>query len=283
MICLSRIWSYETGDAIQGLAFSDNGNLGTSPQNKCAYILDPDGKLLNKVCGEKKMAGASYSNGRFGFINVDGHVYITDENGNLIRKIHVGNDYKHSITMTPNGFVACGDRCAFFDFNGDKLWDVDVLWVENGPSYYQGYWYAADWNKLLIIKDGKVVKRIEYGEDSFNTAVCGKYLAVSTKYHLYFYDLSNPKNPREIWKVEGFNLASQVAFNPDCKYMAVADNDNQKLKIYDINGNLVLEKKYDTYVISVAWWKDRIAVGPWNGRIYVYRVGFPSMEFPILE
>ncbi len=53
------------------------------------------------------MDGASYSNGRFGFINFDDYAYITDENGNLIKKVHVGVVY-------------------------------------NGPSYYQGYWYVAD-------------------------------------------------------------------------------------------------------------------------------------------
>ena len=38
------------------------------------------------------------------------------------------------------------------------------------------------------------------------------------------------------------------------------------------NENLVLEKKYNTEVFSVAWWKNRIAVGLRDGRIYVYKV-----------
>ncbi len=57
----------------------------------------------------------------------------------------------------------------------------------------------------MIIKDGKIVKEISYGESAWDTTVCGKYLAVSTLKHLYLYDLSNPKNPREIWNRGGFN------------------------------------------------------------------------------
>ncbi len=63
-----------------------------------------------------------------------------------------------------------------------------------------------------------------------------------------------------------------MAFSPNCKYIAVADGDNYKLKIYDINGNLVLEKDFNSGVVSVAWWKDRIAVGLDDGTIYVYKV-----------
>ncbi len=63
-----------------------------------------------------------------------------------------------------------------------------------------------------------------------------------------------------------------MTFSPDCKYIAVADWNNNKLKIYDINGNLVLEKEYNMEVVSVAWWMDRIAIGLGDGRIYVYKV-----------
>ena len=47
---------------------------------------------------------------------------------------------------------------------------------------------------------------------------------------------------------------------------------NCKLKIFDINGELILEKKYETCPWSVAWWNDRIAVGLENGEVHVYEL-----------
>ena len=282
---MTQLWSYKAEDTIYGLAFNDSGNLGVASADHCAYTLDPNGNLLNKVCRNDFMYDVSYSDGRFGLINFDDHTYITDENGNLIKKIHVGDDYDSAITLVLNGFVACAERCAFFDFNGNKLWDVDVGIVENGPSYYQGYWYVADynWDKLLIIKDGSIVKEISYGEGVYDTTICGKYLAVSTCCSLYLYDLSDPKNPKEIWKAKGFDWVRQVAFSPDCKYIAVADTYNNKLKIYDINGNLVLGKSFNAVVVSVAWWRNRLAVGLEDGTIHVYRVAHLAATFAIAD
>jgi len=278
-LSLVQLWHYKAGSTIEGLAFSDNGNLGAASWGGCAYVFDQSGNLLNKVCGGDDMDDASYCCGRFGFVNWDKYAYITDQNGNLIKKVHVGGDYVEAITMTEDGFVACRYSCALFDFNGNKKWDLEVGEVENGPSHYNGYWYVADidWNKLLIVKDGSVVKEISYGESAYDTAVCGKYLAVSTLHHLYLYDLSDPANPRELWNVGGLsgcggNGCLRVRFSPDCKYIAVADTNNHKLKIFDLKGNLVLEKDFGSSVYSVAWWRDRIAVGLRSGDIYVYKV-----------
>jgi len=285
MLCLDLLWSYEVGSTINGLAFSDNGNLGVSSWNKCAYTLNPNGNFLNKVCGNGFMYDVSYSDGRFGLINFDGHAYITDENGNLIKKVHVGSDYDHAITMTPNGFVACLNKCAFFDFDGNKLWDVDVGGVTNGPSYYKGYWYVADlsWNKLLIIKDDSIVRKISYGEGAYDTAVCGNYLAVSTHYHLYLYDLKDPRDPKEIWKIGKFSNAKQVVFSQNCKHVAVADSYSDKLKIYDIDGNPVLEITYRDSVGSVAWRRNKLAVGLNDGKIYAHEVSQLLMKFLAVE
>jgi len=246
-----ELYKIKFDKSIYDITFSDNGNLGVT--SDCAYVFDQSGYLLNKICGKYGMHDASYCCGRFGFINSDFHAYITDQNGNLIKKVYVGDKYYNAITMTEDGFVACRRKCALFDFNGNKLWDVNVGRVENGPSYYKGYWYVADWGlgKLLIIKDGKIIKKIHYGKIANDTAVCGKYLAVSTEHHLYLYDISDPENPKEIWKVGGFNVARQVAFYSNCRHIAVTDKYNKKLKIYNINGDLLFEMEYKEYVISV--------------------------------
>ena len=105
---------------------------------------------------------------------------------------------------------------------------------------------------------------------------CGKYLAVSTWSHLYLYDLEVPTRPKEVWDVGGFGNAFQIAFSPDCRFILVSDAPNHAFKVFDIKGNLLIQKHYGDYysdkVWAVAWWKDRIAVGLEDGRIYVYRV-----------
>jgi len=278
---LIELWHFNAGNAIHDLVFSDNGNLGVSSINGCALVLDPKGKFLEGICRRGWMNDASFCCGKFGFINYDDHVYITDENGNLIKKVYVGR-YDKAITMTEDGFMACRYRCAFFDFDGNKLCDFGVGWVRSGPSYYKGYWYVADGNKkkLLIVKNGKVINEIGYGERAYDTAVCGRYLAVSTHYHLYLYDLCDRENPNQLWEARGLWEASKIAFSPDCKHIAVANIKNHKLKIYDIEGNLVLDKEYNQHrswhneVWAVAWWKDRLAVGLANGDVYMYKVVF---------
>jgi len=252
----------EMNEAIYSLAFSDSRNLGVV-LNKCAYVFNQNGNLLNKVCGNNIMKDVSYCCGKFGFVNWDDYAYITDENGKLIKKVHVGKDYDNAITMIKDGFVACEWGCAFFDFNGNKKWDLGVGGVSSGPSYYKGYWYVADWywKELLIVKDGNVINKINNDKSAESTAVCGKHLAVSTETHLYLYDISNPTNPKELWNVGGFNGAYQVTFSSNCKYIAVADKYNKKLKFFNIEGDLIFEKKYGSKVLSVAWKDDRIAVG----------------------
>ena len=273
---LREAWSYETGQMVSALAFSEDGLLGVA-SGRCAYILDQNGKLLNKVCGRYSMYDASYSNGIFGFVNADGNAYLF-KGSRFWKKVYVGGYYDLAITVLPDGFIACDKRCAYFDFNGNKRWDVDVEWVDNGPAVHKGYVYVADHlgYKLLILslEDGSRVNEIYYGEWEWasDTAVCGNYLAVGTETHLYLYDISDPANPRELWKVEGFDVARNVAFSPDCKYIAVSDTEHQKLKIFNLEGNLVFEKEYETEVREVAWWRDRIAVGLESGEVHVYAV-----------
>lgn len=242
---------------------------------------------MNKICGNNFMIDASYCCGKFGFSNDDGHIYIVSESGNLIKKLKVGKEYSTAITVTSDGFLACGgtsidgNKCGFFDFDGINLWNIDVGEVNNGPSHYQDYWYVADVDReeLLIVKDGMVIKQKKFDVDVKDTAICGNYLAVVTPFQLYLYDLSNPEDPREIWSKEAFEEASQVAFSQYCGHIAVGDVETFKLKIYGIKGNSVLEKNFDAGVSSVAWWKRRIAVGLDNGKIYVYETFSPSLKF----
>ena len=272
---LTELWSYETGDKVNALAFSDDGKLGVASQDGCAYLLSQDGGLLNKACGDSDMLDASYSNGVFGFVNYDGYAYLFRGLA-YWRKVHVGDDHNSAITVLPDGFIACKWGCAYFDFSGHKEWDVDVGYVVNGPAVRKGLIYIADsWGKLHIISkiDGSEANEISYGEPPYDIAVCGNYLAVGAGRHLYLYNVRDPVYPRELWRVRGFDYAWNVAFSPDCEYIAVSDAYHRKLKIVDLEGNLVLERKYGTQVWGVAWWGDRIAVGLMNGKVRIYEVG----------
>ena len=290
MICLDELLKLKpSNERIEALAFSDTGNLAVAPFENCAYVFDPNGNLLSKVCGKRYMLDVSYCCGKFGFISYDGYVYITDENGNLIKEIKVGYACNSAITMRPNGFVACGKICAFFDFNGKEKWYAYVESVHNGPAYYKGYWYVANCGydegfMLIVIKDGRHVRLIGPDECADDSAICDKYLAVVNGAYLRLYDLSNPEDPKEIWKVPAFFYGKQVAFSPDCRY--IAGTDKHELKIYTIHGQLAGMKHYGysdkNEVTAVAWWKDRIAVGLRDGRVYVYRTAVLKLPFPLL-
>ena len=164
-LSLTLLWSYQinnTLEGIEGLAFGDNGNLGVAAG--CGYIFDPRGNLLNEIC-DAYMHDVSYCCGRFGFVgySLTGmYAYITNDTGNLIRRIDVGVFGGNVITMIPSGFMTCGIYCGFFDFSGNMLW-VRVVSANTDPAYYNGYWYVAvpSNNKLLIIKDGSIVNEID--------------------------------------------------------------------------------------------------------------------------
>ena len=276
---LTLLWEQKVEGTAYALAFSDGGNLGVA-SDACAYVFSPNGTLLSEACDFPPL-DVSYCCNLFGFTGSlygEGYVYITDESGSLIKKFTINSTYASTITLTQDGFIVCFDRCAFFDFNGTMEWEVSIGATFNGPSHYQNYWYVSDWYEraLHVIKDGERVNELKYSEWVYDTAVCDKYLAVGTDEHLYLYELSDPTNPVGILSRGGMLVAYQVAFSPDCKYIAVVDSANHKLKIFDTKGSLVYEKYYginDTdEVFSVAWGNNTIAVGLIDGRIYVYEV-----------
>jgi len=123
------------------------------------------------------------------------------------------------------------------------------------------------------LNTGEIVNEIGYDYPSGSVNACRNYLAVIAK-ELYVYDISDPANPRLLWNRSRLGVGGNEhtpAFSPGCKYIAVADNGNNMLKIFDINGNLVYFKRMEG-IWNVAWWKDRLAVGYSNGKIEMYRV-----------
>jgi len=269
-----------TDNTVYTIAVSVNGNLGIASKNVCAHIMTQDGSLLNKICAKKYIVDVSYCCGKFGFISLDDYVYITDENGKLIDKIKTESVGGTAITMIDSGFVACGSRCVFYDYNGNKKWSVRVWEPENGPAYYNGYWYVTSWflKKLIIIKDGKKINEIYYREPVHDAKVCGKYLAVGTHSRLILYNLDDPANPEEIWSVDDMNYVFQISFNPDCSFMAVANQKEKELVIFSISGIPIMKLRFGREVYPVTWWKDEIIVGLDSGEVYIFKPSFSPIR-----
>ncbi|ALU11493.1 hypothetical protein EYM_01615 [Ignicoccus islandicus DSM 13165] len=282
---LKLMWSFdEPSDRIEDMVFSSKGNLGIASWDNCAYVVDLNGHQLGKTCGTWDMDGAGYFNGLFGFVNLDNYVYLINNNGTFWKKIYVGDYHHTAIALLNNGFVACDSYCARFNLNGEKLWDTYVGAYVEDVAIRKGYIYAANSGsqKLQVIdlNTGKVVSEIKYERRPGSVSVCNDYLAVIAG-ELYFYDISDPRNPKLIWKSTGLNVDDNEhspAFSPNCKYVAVADNywfitsiGNSELKIFDVNGDLIYSK-YLPGITSVAWWNDVIAVGYLSGKVELYRV-----------
>jgi len=262
---LSELWRYTTRGNVQGIAFSNSsGVLAVADTMRYIYFLDRDGNLLKEEQKQMILSDASCSDGVFGFIDEGGRVYLYKDLS-LWKEIYVGSGFEQGgcIEVLQDGFVACNMGCTYFDFNGVRIWGMHEIQKVAGLAVRGSeYVYAItlqDW-KLYVLKQGEdfPVNEISYGEDVLDVAVHGNYLAVTTWHHLYLYDISDPENPAELWSVGGFDGARSIAFSPDGRYIAVSDMFNRKIKVFDLSGNLVLEKECEMNVSLITWWEDKI-------------------------
>lgn len=283
------VWQYKTKDRIMSLVFTEDGYLGAASKDGCAYVFNPNGTLISKVCGDGDMLYASYSDGTFAFINADGYVYFVNKQGELTEKINVGSSYA-TISITPYGFIVCGYSCTYFDHNGNIVWNTDIGYTYNDPAYYNGYWFVADsWGKLVVIDNSTgiiVAERVYNSDYPIDVARCNNYLALTTSGDLYLYKV-NVTDTDEIyldllWRKD-VGTPTQVSFSADCRYVAVANTWNEEYLIYDIEGNLLLDYRYyedidasdynDYMVTSIAWYGNTtLAVGLNDGEIHVYKI-----------
>jgi WD40 repeat protein len=269
-LSLTELWRYNTPSAVNALAVDDNGNVGIA--SDCAYLLDQNGNLINKTCGGEVMSDVSFLNGLFAFACGDGSTYLF--NGTIFwKKLNAGG---WTLDLQPNGFLACSRlECAYLDFNGNYWWDRNLGWIAKGPSVHDGYVYVGDYDAgnlyILRLTDGYKTGQVSYGMSVWNSEVCGDYLAVGTEFRLYLYIISDPSEPREIWSVGGLRRVLSVAFSSDCKYVAALDTYNKRLKIYHVNGTLVLDVGSEAATLD--WNGNRVAVGLYNGTVIVYGIG----------
>ncbi|UXD21349.1 hypothetical protein IPA_03250 [Ignicoccus pacificus DSM 13166] len=286
---MSQVWSYDIGSSVEALAFSDNGNLGAASVDRCAYVFDQSGNLLNKVCGDDWMNDISYANGKFLADNYDNYLYIMSERGTLIKKLEVGESYDDGVTAFSQGFIVCDDYCAYYNWNYEKIWDTSVgsNTHTSGPAIAKGYVYAlaVDSGKVKIISlsSGSVEGSVTLDGDAYDVAACGNYLAAASQDKLYLYSLDDPTSPTLLWTKDislGDADYRSLAFSPNCKFLALADTNNDQVDIFNAKtGAIVYTKDFDRPT-AVAWWKDELAVAQKDGSIYVFRLeGFKGPAY----
>jgi len=313
--------------------------LGIVSSRAYLYSLKYDDELF-KIYTHDQPADVSYNDTMkaFGFVDYEGRVYLLylddfyehvfeyeirrvnydfenyysfmDEYHDLTNEARVIETGHHAktIKMVNDGFMLCSNvngTCGFFDYYGDKLWEVEVGGeVIKRPAYWYGYWFIPDVSNdrvLVVNKYGKILGSIDFERFSnvYHVDVCERYLAVATKYYLYVFKLPKPsfidengwiyagpysskgdKIPLRIrWENE-VNYPSEVAFTHDCRYLVVGEREGQAVKVFDnSNGELVDEREFDSEVLSVATWRESyefndsiVAVGLANRYVYMYQL-----------
>lgn len=277
-LSLVELWSYNVGGRIRALAFSSNGKLGVvSPSGNCVYIIDREGNLHSQKCNVGTVYDVSYCCNKFGFVNWDRRVYLYDLDNEEWNSIEIDLSYGQSLSLSSEGILVCGlTNCELINYDGAKVWE-DQTGALRSPSHYEDLWYIPGDSYLFIVRnvDGTIVKKLRFDpfDEIISDSICRTYLAVGTSSHLYLTTISdNPLEPVVLWSVSGLLGVNDIAFSPDCKYLAVTDSYHRKLVIYDNKGDLVAEKSFNYFVDSVAWWYDRIAIGLDDGTIIVYKV-----------
>ncbi len=162
---LRRLWRFR-GDKslttwhVSAVAFSEDGRLGVA--SACAYVLTPNGGLTSAECGEGRMRNVSYCCGRFGFVNwsmddiIECNAYVYDVKTGKWKSVLLDvRDcrYNWAIAMLEDGFLAGYKRLAYFDFEGNKRWDVEMEWISESLATYEGTFTFLDIVGLLVIRE----------------------------------------------------------------------------------------------------------------------------------
>ena len=268
---LELLWRRISPARNISMAFSEDGLLGVS--SFCS-IYNKEGKR-RKAC-EYDTISVSYCCDTFAFLSkVFGmELILVDKRGNVIgkRKLH---SLTYGVGFSNEGFLVCGGGgCKLYDMDWNEVWGIHYNYIAyDRPAYYKGYWYIPTFAGFVIIKARIAVRerKLPHYEQSLSVDVCDKYLALSTESHIHLFELDDPLKPKMLWMIKGIAMPLSIAFSPDCKYIAVAENDRHRLRIYDLNGNLVFKRRM-CCVGSVAWWQDRLAVGIENKAICMYKV-----------
>jgi len=269
---LKEVWEYRTAYGRETTAIAHwNGSYLLA--SDCAELIR-DGERLNRACGDNEMSDVSVFKGTFLLGNYDGNVYMVNENGEIVKRIHVGLPRSIAVTMLHDGFVGCGEECALYDDLGSEVWNIKVGYVANGPAYWKGYLFIPDHGKKItvMIKDvGVKLFSIPTNAPVYDVAACDDLLALGARGKVALLDISDIDNIKDMWVKTGVEKPWNVAFSPDCEYVAFTDTKREKLRVYSRKGELVAKRGFSSPPWGLAWGEE-IVVGLEDGRVYALRL-----------
>ena len=161
-------------------------------------------------------------------------VQFSPTNHNLVVSMTHSQDNEKNIKLwdinnptTP--FVEFSGYSVSFSPDGKVLAISDFRDIEDGV-------------KLWDIAEGKLISSIR--GPGFDAAFSpnGKHLAIKTT-GLELWDVSNPTKPVEAIKLKGKNIEKDHTFSVDGKLMATIDSRNDKVNIWEIDGNQVIKRE----------------------------------------
>ncbi len=268
---LTLLWVLSVTNFIKEVSMS-NSTIALATYDGCTYLYSINGTLIKRECIDYRFFGVDYCCNKFAFIS-SRQIVIEDERGNVVKRIEIPWKYGMSVKLVPRGILACYTHCAFYNWDYERLWDLDIPDSSLGKIAYNGTFfiptavYASCLAKgvapshIVIIKGNKTVRDLVFNETLLSADSCKDLIAVGgTKLILI--------KRGQIVKLGGFRLIWDLAFSPDCKYLAVSDTSG--LKIVDLNGDIISEVKMKP--TGVAWVKNLIAVGDAYGRLYLFKV-----------
>ena len=233
-----------SNQTLWDIAISHYGIMVTGGRSYCIYLVNIDGKVINSYCTSSVINDTDYCCGYLGAVNNKGYVYIFDSTGKLLKKLTVSKNFDNAIKITPEGFIVCHQGCLYYTFKEGVKWVVNyddigaVIWAS--PAYYNGYFYAVTDRDprtskyyLVVIKDGKVLKKYELQSYSSIAGACNGRIAIISNGYLTIYDVSrDPLNPSKIVESK-LPCGDHLTFSSYCKYLAVTCYQEGKLMIVD--------------------------------------------------
>ncbi len=290
-----RLVRFEERKPLENLTFLWNGALVVA--GKGYYkVYSGKNKPLSKVKINVALSGVSRCCDKFAAMGADGYAYIARDDGTLLMGVRADVIYDNTITLLRDGFIACHTGCAYFDFEGKEKWKFRNTSVfGRAVAVHNGYVYVPDSVlnvvHVLRLSDGTEVGQIQERDFTRDTLVCGNYLLVATEYsYLALYDITNPVEPRELWKVESdvYSTAWRAAFSPDCKYIVAAGKRNDLsgpldyrdgLVVFSIDGEVLFETVlYEEEIPALDWWRDRLALALDKRTVEVYEFSAEKLK-----